>query len=85
VDGFLALLQKDDRFKVEKTINGTSVFKMRAMGIDAAKLLERLRAGNIILPQPAKDTGSLWMTVNTSLNRISPEELADSFVRAAGI
>ena len=85
VDGFLALLQKDDRFKVEKTIYGTSVFKMRIMGIDAAKLLERLRAGNIILPQPSKDTDSLWMTVNTSLNRVSPEVLADWFVRAAGV
>jgi threonine aldolase len=83
VDEFLALLQNDDRFRVEKITNGSSIFKMSAPGIDPEKFLQRLRAGNIILPHPDKNTGVFWMTVNTTLNRVGPKELADSFVQAA--
>lgn len=83
-DGFLSILQKDDRFRAEKIANGTSIFKMRIAGVDPEKFLQRLQERNIILSHPDKNAGVFWMTVNTTLNRVSPEELANSFVRSAG-
>jgi threonine aldolase len=83
-DGFISTLQKNSRFKIEKIANGTSIFKMSVAGIDAEKFLQRLREQNIILSPPNKNDGVFWMTVNTTLNRISPQELANSFVRSAG-
>ena len=83
-ESFFALVQKDDRFKVEKIPNGTSAFKMSVTGIDAAKFSQKLQAENIILPPAAKNAAHYWMAVNTTLNRISPEALTDRFMRAAG-
>ncbi len=82
-DEFLAILQKDERFKAEKMSNGSSIFKMAVAGIDSEKFLQRLRTGNVIIPPPDKNAGIFWMTVNTSLLRSSPEGLAHSFIRSA--
>ncbi|MCI0693548.1 hypothetical protein L0337_16265 [candidate division KSB1 bacterium] len=38
----------------------------------------------VYISHPDKNAGVFWMTVNTTLNRVSPEELANSFVRSAG-
>lgn len=69
----------------EKINNGTSIFKITVAGIDPEKLLQKLRERNIILPRPDKDTGVFWLTVNTTLNRVSPEELANYFIRSAEV
>ncbi|MGH7492847.1 MAG: threonine aldolase family protein [bacterium] len=82
-DGLLSILQKDDRFKVEKIPNGTSIFKMGVTGIASERFLQRLRVRNIILSPPDRNGGTFWMTVNTTLNRVKPEDLADRFLRAA--
>jgi hypothetical protein len=81
-DRFISLLEKNGSFKVEKITSGTSVFGMIVEGIDPNKFAERLMSRAIVLPHQQKDTREFWMTVNTTLNRVNPQELAESFVEA---
>ena len=80
---FLAALQKDDRFSVERVVNGTSAFKMRVRGISPDALAERLKSKNIVLPHADSATGVFRMIVNTSLNRADPDALARAFAASA--
>jgi threonine aldolase len=80
---FLAALEKDGRFTVERVVNGTSAFKLRVRGINPNTLAQRLRSQDIVLPHPDDATGVLRMIVNTSLNRANPEALARAFAVAA--
>lgn len=82
-DKCISLLQKSDRFTIEKVPDGTSVFSMAVKDIAPLKFAERLLKNNIILPQPQKDTGLFWMTANTTLNRIGGGELAGRFLEAS--
>jgi threonine aldolase len=79
---FLALLEKDDRFVVERVPNGTSAFRLRVRGVEPGKLAERLASQQIVLPHPT-ETGAFRMIVNTSLNRADPDALAHAFAVAA--
>lgn len=81
-DRFISLLEKNGSFKVEKITSGTSVFGMIVEGIDPNKFAERLMSRAIVLPHQQKDTREFWMTVNTTLNRVNPQELVESFVEA---
>ena len=82
-DAFLAALQKSDRIKIQRVANGTSAFRMAVDGIAPPEFTERLLKRNIMLPEPQKDTGAFWMTVNTTLNRIDARELAEAFLEAS--
>jgi len=82
-DEFLSALQKSDRITIGRVANGTSAFHMAVAGITPPKFAERLLKRNVILQQPQKDTGVFWMTVNTTLNRISAGELAGTFLEAS--
>jgi len=81
-DRFFSLLQENDRFKVEKNINGTSIVKMVVKGIDPDKFAARLLSKGIVLPHPEKETGVFWLTVNTTLNRVKPNYLSASYIGA---
>ena len=83
VDAFLSALQKSDRVTIGRVTNGTSAFQIAVPGVAPLVFAERLLKKNIVLPQPQKDTGVFWMTVNTSLNRISARNLAETFLEAA--
>jgi len=82
-DEFLSALQKSDRIKIERVANGTSAFHLAVDDIAPPTFAERLLKRNIMLPQPQKDTGVFWMTVNTTLNRIGAGELAGTFIEAS--
>ena len=81
-DEFLSALQKSDRVTIGRVTNGTSAFQMAIPGVAPRVFAERLLKKNIVLPQPQKDTGVFWMTVNTTLARISARELAGIFLEA---
>jgi threonine aldolase len=82
-DEFLTALQKSDRVTIGRVTNGTSAFQIAIPGVAPLVFAERLLKKNIVLPQPQKDTGVFWMTINTTLNRISARELAGTFLEAA--
>jgi len=81
-EGFLSILRKDPRCKIEKIPNGTSAFRMAVEGVQAGTFAERLLRQNMVLPPPQKDANSFWLTVNTTLTRIRAEELAEKFLQA---
>jgi threonine aldolase len=78
---FFALLEENGAFRIEKLSNGTNVFKLHVEGIDPKIFRQKLRQKNIHIPMPARE-GGFFMKTNVSLNRISPEELAQAFVDA---
>jgi threonine aldolase len=79
---FLALLQAEARFAVERVPNGTSAFKLILRQGDASAFVVRLQARGVILPHPEGDPPVFRMIVNPSLNRVDPAELAHDFVQA---
>jgi threonine aldolase len=82
-DEFISAVQKGDRVTIGKVANGTSAFHVAVPGVTPRTFAERLLKRNIVLPQPQKDTGVFWLTVNTTLNRISAGELAAAFDEAS--
>ena len=52
-------------------------------GVDPRTFADRLLKKNIVLPQPQKETGVFWLTVNSTLNRTGTRELAEAFVEAS--
>jgi len=83
-DRFFSLLQENTRFKMLKNPRGTSIVQLTVEGIDPEKFVARLLSKNIVLSHPQKDTGAFWLTVNTTLNRITPNDLAGSFLAGVG-
>jgi threonine aldolase len=82
-DELISALGKSDRVTIGRVANGTSAFQMAISVVAPLMFAERLLKKNIVLPQPQKDTGVFWMTVNTTLNRISARDLAVTFLEAA--
>ncbi len=79
---FFALLEKKEHFRIEKLPDGTNVFKLHVKGVELEKFRQELRRKNIHIPGPTRE-GIFYMKTNVSLNRISPEELAQAFVDAS--
>jgi threonine aldolase len=77
-DEFLALLQKDSRFTVQKVTKGTSRFLLTVPAIVRDQLAVRLLKQGVVLPHPLSD-GAFPMQVNLTLNRTNPEALARKF------
>jgi threonine aldolase len=82
-DEILSRLQQSPQIEIEKVVNGTSAFALRIRNIAPSLFSEQLLKRGIVLPQPQRDTGLFWMTVNTTLNRIRASELAESILEAA--
>jgi threonine aldolase len=80
-DTFFALLEGNEHFRIEKLPKGTNIFKLHVKGVEPDKFRQNLRQKNIHIPGPTRE-GSFFMKTNASLNRISPEELAEKFVEA---
>ncbi len=78
-DAFLARLQADRRFHVEKVRNGTSRFFLEIVGVSPDLLSERLRMKGVILPRPQQATGKFPMQVNGTLTRTTPAALVQMF------
>ena len=78
---FFVLLKENENFRIEKIPNGTNVFKLRVKGVKLEKFKQKLQQRNVHIPGPTRE-GVFFMKTNVSLNRISPEELAKSFLEA---
>ncbi|MCK7514710.1 MAG: hypothetical protein MZV70_69065 [Desulfobacterales bacterium] len=79
---FQAALQAETGIAIERVPNGTSAFKLILKRGEAQSFAARLKACGVILPHPEGDPPVFRMIVNTSLNRVDPEELAHDFIQA---
>jgi threonine aldolase len=79
---FFELLGTNQAFRIEKLSNGTNIFKLHVKGVNLQEFRQRLRQKNIHIPPPSEKEGGFFMKTNVTLNRISPEELADAFIGA---
>ncbi len=70
-----------DAFTVERIRSGTNIFRLRVRGVDAAAFQKRLAAHGVMLSAP--NQGGFLVGVNETLNRITPADLVDVFVRSA--
>src|SRR5258708_39905131 len=77
-DEFLALLQKDGRFTVQKVAGGTSQFLLTVPAAVRDQLVSRLLQKGVVLAHSQPD-GAFPMQVNPTLNRTSPGALARMF------
>lgn len=79
-DELIALLQSDNRFKIEKVPNGTSRFFLLIPGVTADAFIERALKHGVMMPHPHAVTGVFQMQVNPTILRITPEKLARIFI-----
>ena len=82
-DALIGHLQDSGRYAARKLADGTSRFFLSVAGIDPGLVAGRLRAHEVILPQPHPDTGAFALQVNATLLRTDPAGLARRFVEAA--
>ncbi len=81
-DQLIALLQSDNRFKIEKVPNGTSRFLLSIFGVTADAYIERTLKYGVVLGSPHPATGLFQMQVNPTILRITPEKLARVFINS---
>ena len=82
-EALIALLSTDDRFKIERVVNGTSRFHLSITSVAPTRWVERVRKHAVYLPPPHPDTGAMAIQVNPSLLRTTPEALARILIDAA--
>jgi threonine aldolase len=76
-------LQKDERLKITKFENGSHIVRLSIKGINLSKFKEGLMKNNIELSNP--DDKGFLLKINPSLNRTSPENVAELFKQALKI
>jgi threonine aldolase len=81
-DALIARLQASGRYAARKLPDGTSRFFLAVSGIDPGLVADRLRAHDVILPQPHPDTGAFALQVNPTLLRTDADALARRFIKA---
>lgn len=79
-DQFIALLQSDGRYKVRKVENGTSKFFLALPGIAPEILAERALKKGVVLPAGPAGAQEIGLQVNATIQRRSPEALAQTFI-----
>jgi len=83
-NALLRALEADERFRVERVPDGSNVFGFKlasAAELDAFRA--KLAQANILMNAPRKATQTT-ISINETLNRRAPEEIAREFVKAAG-
>lgn len=79
-DRFIERLQSDGRYSVRKVENGTSKFFLALPGIAPEILAERAMNKGIVLPAGPADAKEIGLQVNATIQRRSPEGLAQTFI-----
>jgi len=77
---WIAKLQRNDRFSIERIPLGTNLFRLQARGVEPDAFRKRLEASGVLLG-PAQD-GRFLVGVNETLNRTTTTALSDAFVQA---
>jgi threonine aldolase len=73
-------LGQDDRFRIERILSGTNLFRLRVRNADAASFQKRLAARGVVLPAPQGD--AFLVGVNETLNRTTSARLIET-IRSA--
>jgi threonine aldolase len=81
-DEFIALLQANGRFEVEKLTNGTSLFFLHIRGAVPESLTERLSTRDIVFPHARPGTQTFALQVNATILRTSPGVLFQALTEA---
>ena len=77
-----SLLNKNSKLQFEHILNGTNVFNLYLKGADPEKFRSALLKEQIVLPAPTGNKFS--MKINVTINRKTPEWIAQKFVEAIG-
>jgi threonine aldolase len=80
-EDWIGRLRKHDAFVIERIPSGTNLFRLQVKGPDPVAFQKRLAAKGVMLSAPQR--GAFLVGVNETLNRTTPAELVDTFVRAA--
>jgi threonine aldolase len=72
-------LGQHGRFAIERVPSGTNLFRLQARGVEPAAFQKRLEKNRVHLSAPQGDR--FLIGVNETLNRTTPAELTDAFVR----
>ena len=73
----VSLLNKNPNFQFEHILHGTNVFNLYLKGADPEKFRSELLINNIVLPAPTGNKFS--MKLNVTINRKTPEWIANKF------
>jgi threonine aldolase len=76
----LSQIQTEERFSVVRYENGSHVFRLNLAGTNLVGFRDALGKRDIELPAP--DEKGFLLKINPSLNRISPQNLAGSFLES---
>lgn len=77
---FISLIQKEDKFNVIKFENGSHIVRLNIKNANLKKFSESLSKKNIHLNAP--DENGFLLKINPSLNRETPQSLADYFIES---
>ena len=83
-EDMLRALQGHPRFRVERVPAGTNIVGLRIQTNDIQAVQKKLAAAGVVIRASGTDSGKVMLTINETLNRRSGEELARSFIEAAG-
>lgn len=77
---FFLLLKKEERFEIIPFEKGSHIVRLNVRDTDRKRFAQNLAKRNIQLPEP--DATGFLLKVNPSLNRDTPENLANAFREA---
>lgn len=77
---FFSLVQKEERFKIIKYEKGSHVVRLNINNANLKRFSESLNKKNIHLNSP--DESGFLLKINPSVNRETPQNLADSFIES---
>jgi threonine aldolase len=78
----LRLLQDSAGIRVERVPTGSNIVGIHIPGGRAGVFQQRLADAGIIVRKPASDPQLIWLMINETINRRSPQDLARQFVAA---
>jgi threonine aldolase len=77
---FFSLIQTEDSFKITKFENGSHIVGLNIKNVNLKQFSESLAKRNIQLP--ASDENGFLLKINPSLNRETPQNLAQYFIES---
>lgn len=77
---FFTLIQKEDSFKITEYENGSHIVGLNIKNVNLKRFSESLTKRNIQLP--ASDEKGFLLKINPSLNRETPQNLAQYFIES---
>jgi threonine aldolase len=79
-EDWIAALQKNERFTIDRVPLGTNLFRLQVRGTDPIAFRKRLEAGGVLVGAP--QDGRFLIGINETLNRTTATALTDAFTRA---